>query len=123
MAKRPSFQFYPNDWRGSRWITFDIGDPRRLSFPRLPGCYVVYLDGQLSYVGQTADMAKRMSAHGLRIGYGSSCLSVWGSHRSVIIKVRFSTAYGDWAMREARLIHRLQPRLNCVGSSRKRAAA
>lgn len=123
MSKRPAFQFYPSDWRGSRWVVYDIGDERSPLFPRLPACYVVYLDGRLSYVGQTADLAKRMSAHSLRIGYGGSCLSVWGGHRSIMVKVRFATSFGDWAMREARLIYRLQPPLNCAGSTRRRASS
>ena len=122
MSKRPAFQFYPADWRGTRWVTFDLTDPRRREFPRLPACYAIYLDGRLSYVGQSGDLAKRMSAHGLRLGYGSSCLSVWGEHKSIVVKARFGSAYGDWAMRELRLISRLQPHLNCVGSSRRRTA-
>lgn len=120
--KRPAFQFYPADWRGSRWVSFDLG-ACGVSFPRRPACYVVYLNGELSYVGQASDLAKRMSAHGIRAGYGGSCMSVWGPFKSIVIKARFSTAYGDWAMRELRLIRRLQPRINCVGSTRKRGAA
>lgn len=118
--KRPAFQFYPGDWRGSRWVTLVVGEAL---FPRLPACYVIYIDGRLSYVGQAGDLAVRMSAHGLRTGYGGAVLSKWGQHRSVVVKARFSTLYGDWAMRELRLIRRLQPPLNCVGSVRRRGAA
>lgn len=119
--KRPSFQFYPADWLRSRWVSFDFGNGD--VFPRKPACYVVYLNGELSYIGQTVDLAKRVSAHGVRWSYGASILSNWGAHKSVVIKAHFGVRLGDWAMREIRLIHRLQPRLNCVGAKKKRVAA
>lgn len=112
--KRPAFQFYPADWRGSRWVSFEGG---MLSVPRKPACYVVYLDGELSYIGQCSDLAKRLSAHGIRVGYGGGTFTKWGQFRSVVIKARFGVRLGDWAMREIRLIHRLQPRFNCVGAA------
>ena len=56
--KRPSFQFYPGDWRGTRWVLFDPS----VSFgvPILPACYAVYLDGDMRYVGQTMNLRKRL---------------------------------------------------------------
>lgn len=117
--KRPAFQFYPTDWVGSRWVSYE--DASMAAFPRKPACYVIYLDGQLSYVGQTTDLAKRMSMHGIRMGYGASVLTRWGPYRSVAVKSRFGVRYGDWAMREARLIHRLQPALNTLGVRAKKA--
>ena len=118
--KRPAFQFYPADWRGSRWVSFDLS---QAILPRKPACYVLYLDGVLSYVGQASDLGKRMSAHGIRLSYGSDFTTNWGSFRSVVVKARFGDRMGDWAMREIRLIHRLQPALNCVGATRKRGGA
>lgn len=120
--KRPAFQFYPADWRGSRWVVYDI-DAGLVFFPRLPACYAIYLGGELAYIGQASDLAKRISAHGIRTGYGSTLITKWGCFRSVVVKARFGTLMGDWAMREIRLIHRLQPRLNCVGALKKRVVA
>ena len=117
--KRPAFQFYPADWRGSKWVTFDAGIA---VFPRKPCCYAVYLDGELSYIGQCADLSKRISAHGVRVGYGGSIWTRWGSFNSVVIKARFASKNGDWAAREIRLIDRLQPQLNCVRGPKSRAA-
>lgn len=120
--KRPSFQFYPADWRGSRWVIYDPASPTLL--PPRPACYAVYLDGALSYIGQTSDIRKRIYTHKInlaRYSEGSSC--VWGCFDEIIVKVRFGTRLGDWAMREHRLIHRLQPPLNCIGSTRKRSRA
>src|ERR1700687_4512111 len=68
-------------------------------------------------------LRKRLYTHKIRISYGVGYVTAWGWFRSVTIKVRFGTRYGDWAMREARLINRLQPPLNCVGSIKKRGAA
>lgn len=117
--KRPAFQFYPADWRGSRWVSFDMASS---VIPRKPACYAIYLDGRLEYIGQASDLAVRLSAHGIRVCYGSSINSKWGSFASIVVKARFADRMGDWAMREIRLIHRLQPRLNCVGGSRARGA-
>lgn len=114
--RRHALQFYPAGWVGSKWVTVDL----RALVPRLPACYVVYLGGALSYIGQTADLAVRLSAHGVRLGYGGSVRSKWGAAQSILIKARFGEVLGDWAMREVRLIARLQPRLNCLGSTRKR---
>lgn len=121
MVKRPSFQFYPADWRGSCWITIDLGTAIA---PDKPACYAIYLEGQLSYVGQTANLRKRLAGHGVEISrYSDSYKTPWGCFKLVVIKARFGTRFGDWAMRELRLIERLQPPLNCVGSIRKRALA
>lgn len=103
----------------SKWHTYDIAT-LCMSLPREPACYVIYLDGVLSYVGQSTDFAKRISMHGIRPGYGNSIATKWGYFTSVVVKARFSSRYGDWAMRELRLIKRLQPPLNCAGSIRKR---
>lgn len=105
----------------TKWIAFDM-QLFNNSLPRIPACYAIYLDGTLSYVGQTSDFGKRMSMHGIRLSYGNAVITKWGTFESVVIKASFGGRLGEWAMREIRLIHRLQPRLNCVGSTRKRAA-
>lgn len=120
VEKLPALQFYPGDWRGSKWVTLN---PENLSdIPRLPACYVIYLDNKLSYIGQSANVYKRFYNYGIGptrySNYGSQ--TPWGRVRQITVKFRFSTRYGDWAMRELRLIHRLRPPLNCVGSSRHR---
>jgi hypothetical protein len=119
-VKRPAFQFYPADWRGTKWVAFNGSGC--MYVPRKPACYAIYLDGVLSYIGQASDLAVRLSGHGIRQGYGSSVMTKWGPFKSVVIKARFGDRMGDWAMREIRLIHRLQPPLNCVGAARKRSA-
>lgn len=121
MAKRPSFQFYPADWPGTKWIEYDLTCAAALfSLPHVPGCYVIYLDSQLMYVGQSSDICKRIASYRFRVGYGDSLLTPWGPFNSGHIKVHYSIKYGDWAMRELRLIRKLKPQLNCVGSTKKR---
>jgi hypothetical protein len=116
--KRPSFQFYGDGFTGTKWLKIDHSEG---VVPRMPACYVIYLDGVLSYVGQTLDLAKRLSAHGIRLGYGVT-FTKWGQFKSVSIKARFGVRLGDWAMREVRLISRLQPPLNILLLSGKRAS-
>jgi hypothetical protein len=113
--KRPSTQFYRDGWKGSRWITCDAA---AAFFPAIPACYVVYLDGKLSYIGQTSNLQSRVSAHGIRLSLGGGFHTKWGYFSSVIFKIRYGSKMGDWAMREVRLIHRIQPPLNRAGIRR-----
>jgi excinuclease UvrABC nuclease subunit len=110
MSKAPAFQ---------RWITFEFNiEPMNLL--KSPAVYVVYGDGRLLYIGQSMDVQKRIDSHDIRYGYSNKIHTPWGSYDQVKIKVRYSSKYGDWAMRELRLIKRIQPPFNCVGSVRKR---
>lgn len=81
----------------SAWKTYDIAS----RFPASdPGCYAIYLDGELVYVGSSSNVRKRlMDGHALDArGYGSSVSTPWGYFSRVIVKVRPSRKYGDWAM-------------------------
>lgn len=109
-------------WRqlAVRWVKYNPLEDRIESGP---GCYVFYLDGQLTYIGQSADVKKRIASYRLRYGYNNCVLTPWGDAFTVHVKIRYSLRYGDWAMRELRLIKRLQPFGNCVGSVRRKGAA
>lgn len=121
---RRAFQFYPGGWQGSRWVVFDQPEFFCADAPPKPACYVVYLNGALSYVGQTVDFKKRMACHGIDLcRYSEGYDTPWGQFDAVVVKARFATKMGDWAMRELRLIARLQPPMNCVGSTRRRPIA
>jgi len=86
---------------GVRWVSFAAFGEHRL--PPYPCCYVVYsADGALLYVGQTLNLRDRFSAHKTAGSFSPDAR----------LKVRFGTRYGDWAMREARLIYRLRPPMN-----------
>ena len=64
----------------------------------------------------------RMSRHAFRLGYAKNLRTPWGDYSEntqVVIKANFGTRYGDWAMRELRLIRRLSPEFN---QTYKRAA-
>lgn len=112
--------YYAPDWKGTKWIVFDAGMCSLLA-PAEPGCYVVYIDGKIAYIGQSINVRKRFSMHGFNFAhYSNDYDTPWGQFDSVVIKVRFGDRYGDWAMRELRLIKRIKPHLNCVGSIRKR---
>lgn len=106
--------FYAKDWRGSRWITYEFNEIPWV-FGHFPGVYVVYGDGVLVYVGQSGSVSKRICTHRIVYSYGSSILTPWGQFKTVRVKVRYSTKFGDWAMREIRLIWRLKPIGNRFG--------
>ena len=117
MGKMPAFQFYPGDWKGSKWITFEPDD---WHIAPIPGCYVIYGDDEILYIGQAMDVKKRIKSHGIYSRYTESFFTPWGQYGRVKIKIHYGVKYGDWAMRELRLIRRLQPKCNCVYSIKKR---
>ena len=86
-----------------------------MSLPRVSCCYVIYLDGQLKYIGSTNDLRNRFSGHAFRYGYGRNIHTPWGTFPDdikFIIKYKPSKKYGDWLMIEARLIRKLRPEYN-----------
>jgi excinuclease UvrABC nuclease subunit len=91
-------------------------------FPQRPGCYAIYCDGILSYIGQTTNLYKRIYSYNFRVGFSPMIITPWGSFNHVLVKFRVPRVYGEWAMTELRLIRRLQPKFNCVGSVKKRRA-
>lgn len=109
----------------SRWITVeplpshDLPLAHLPQFPPEPACYVIYCDGKLSYVGQTTNLKKRLASYNFRYALSNNIITPWGFFRELVIKYRISRRYGDWAMTELRLIKRLQPIYNCIGSIRK----
>ena len=116
--RQPAFMYYPKDWKGSKWVRFNIDTLDRM--PSDPGCYVIYADGVVIYVGQAINVFRRLRAYNFRYGYGRAQMCSFESEPTftcgeLSVKVRFADRYGDWAMRELRLIKRLKPRFNCVG--------
>lgn len=77
-----------------------------MRYPDGPCCYVVYSQGVLVYVGQTVNLRHRMSTS------RSWKRNPWSSLPELVVKVRISFKYGDWAMVELRLIRRFQPSMN-----------
>lgn len=90
--------------------------------PTVAGCYVVYCDNVLCYVGQSINLYKRIyHNHSFNYArYSNAIETPWGRCRDLTIKYRLPIRYGDWAMIELRLIKRLQPRFNCSGSIKQR---
>jgi excinuclease UvrABC nuclease subunit len=103
-----------------RWHLIDPTSYQQL--PDLPGCYVIVVAGQPFYIGQSMSIRARFTTYRIRHSWGShrERMTPWGCFEDVVVKVKFGRRYGDWLMREARLIRRLQPVMNCVGSVRPR---
>lgn len=92
--------------------------------PEFPACYVVLVGGRPFYIGQTKNLRDRFRAYRFDYSYGgaSERITPWGCLSDVVLKVKLGRKYGDWLMREARLIRRLQPLMNCTGSVKPRAS-
>jgi hypothetical protein len=88
----------------------------------LPACYVIYFDGRIVYFGQTNNLSKWLTAgHGFRMSTASnSTVTKWVIPRSVKVKAHFGVKFGDWAMRELRLIRQLRPEFNISGLGKPR---
>ena len=71
--------------------------------------YVIYLDGKLAYIGQTSDLCHRLAVH-------KGPKSPWRG-KNFSMKVSFNRRYGEHAMRELRLIAKLNPPHNKVQRS------
>jgi excinuclease UvrABC nuclease subunit len=83
------------------------------TLPAVPACYVLALDGEVVYVGQTLNLQARFYAHRIKHRKDDSWRTAWGDLTGDLrLKVKFGQRYGDWCMREARLIDRLKPRFN-----------
>jgi excinuclease UvrABC nuclease subunit len=101
----------------SRWEQLNFSF-ERTAIPALPGCYVIYLDDELVYVGSTLNLRNRLAAYELYWHCPEDRFSTkWGEYRKVRIKVKIGGKYGEWAMTELRLIRKLKPKFNilCLG--------
>lgn len=106
----------------SRWRTVDLYGRRKWSnIPSEPGVYVFIRDGRAIYVGQSVNLRSRLSHYRGRQVYPGDRLDVqpvWRDHPigdNSILKISTSRRYGDWLMRELRLIRRLRPHFNLAG--------
>lgn len=100
MAKAPAMQF--GRWRRAHFPWYGL--------PAAPACYAIYVNGTLEYVGATVDLRARIHKHGIDFAHYKNVIETpWGRARTVLLKYRPSVKYGDWAMVELRLIHRLHP--------------
>lgn len=103
-------------WMPGRWREFD--PLAHVDLPlNMPAVYAIYIDGELVYIGQTANLRGRFQTHHLRPGYARNIITPWGDlpgSAKITAKAKPSRRYGDWAMIELRLIRRLRPRLNCT---------
>jgi predicted GIY-YIG superfamily endonuclease len=94
-----------------KWHRFDAWRPN--SLPPCAACYVLSLDETVIYVGQTLNLRARFYSHRIQSVAESQYESAWGQlDGRLVLRAKFGDKYGDWAMREARLIFRLQPMFN-----------
>lgn len=102
----------------SRWVIVD--DPWSYhEFEMRGGVYVVYADGVLIYIGQSANVRARIGRHKIRLTLHNQYHTPWGHFNRLLVKVSYCRRFGEWAMREMRLIRRLRPRENSLGNSRR----
>jgi excinuclease UvrABC nuclease subunit len=108
----------------STWVKYPFSQ-YFFRLPNTPAVYAIYIEHTLVYVGQTIDLRNRIAAYKFRYGYANQVITPWGDHKDdsgVYIKFSTSRKYGDWAMRELRLIKRLQPQCNVIGTGKQRRA-
>jgi hypothetical protein len=96
----------------SRWSSHDVFSLEQV--PSAPGCYTFYLNGILFYVGSSENLKTRLLSYRISQRRDATTghrliITPWGEAETVTVKVSGSARFGDWLMRERRLIARLQP--------------
>lgn len=106
----------------SRWKTVDLyGGRRNPDIPVGPGVYVFIRNGRAIYVGQSTNLRARLAQYRggqVYLGNPMDVPPVWRDHPigdNSTLKISTSKRYGDWLMRELRLIRRLRPHYNLAG--------
>lgn len=93
------------------------------SLKRKPGVYVIIGDRQVQYIGSSCNIRQRLTGRLPNVVHteeGAIIRTVWGDFDEFELKIRYSTKYGDWLMRELRLIRRLRPIHNAAGEGAQR---
>jgi|SRR5579872_6530491 len=105
-----------SNWKSARLFSDDPTD-----LPDLPGCYAIFGDGELVYIGSSENIRSRVCvSHRIEVAhYSDSVRTPWGYFTSLVVKYRLSKKTGDWLMIEYRLIRRLRPRGNRRGVCQK----
>lgn len=109
----------------SRWETYQFGGSSWENIPEGPGCYAVFLDGKLGYIGNSMTLRKRIGggkgsgAHKILPDDSGGASTPWGEYKDLFVKIRRPRILGEEAMVEARLIQRLKPPFNRAGLKRK----
>jgi hypothetical protein len=107
------------------WKTYQLlAGARTEKLPKVAGVYAIYFDETLVYIGQSCNVANRLTGHQIRYGYGKNIITPWGDvpeETLITVKVGASRRMGDWAMREIRLINRLKPMFNTHHRNRRAA--
>lgn len=89
--------------RMALWETIESID----NLPQTPCCYVIYLNGVMSYIGSTENLKARIAKHIFNH-------PEWRGS-AMVLKVKTPRRFGQWAMDELRLIRKLKPPLNRNG--------
>lgn len=84
----------------THWNTYQT----RNDVPIVCGCYVMYQDGEVIYIGASKDIRKRFSSHDVKD---------WD-----YVKIKPMITFGAAHTLEEKLISRINPKYNAVGSSR-----
>ena len=81
-----------------------------LSAPRDAGCYAIYSDGKLLYLGCALNLKERLATIHWQMSHGVlGLVRRTGTFPNVLIKLRLSGRAGDQFRIEQCLIHRLRP--------------
>ncbi len=104
----------------TNWIEYDPLSLLYSGVSNSPCVYCVQIDGITVYVGSTRRFRSRFYEHKFRHGYANNIHLPWcsvDSKTKVCVKVGYTKKYGDWAMRELRLIKKLKPIYNIAHKS------
>lgn len=99
-------------FKHDKWIYCTGWDACSKRLQDRPAVYAIYLDGLLSYVGQSNTPRFRFTQHQFMDIPNEGFRTPWGVFSEMAVKIKYPSKYGMEAMIEKRLIKRLKPRFN-----------
>lgn len=86
-------------------------------FPDESGCYAIYCDGNLAYIGSSQNIKKRLvRGHLASFFYSRNekkwCLPWWELTECQDLHIKCSVRIKNWLQDEIKLIKRLRPKAN-----------
>jgi excinuclease UvrABC nuclease subunit len=83
--------------------------------PLLPGVYCIYINNEIVYIGSSVNIKKRIGEYKFESHCKKYNITPWqfiDKTLPIFVKISLSKKLGDWAMKEIRLISKLQPKFN-----------
>lgn len=98
----------------------DINSDVPVWLKNVSGNYIVFIDGNCLYIGESKNLQERLKSHFQISEYSNWWKTKWGRFRKAIVVVRKEKKQFERLMIEAQMIKRLKPQKNILKCRAKR---